>query len=148
MIKPAIFGYLLLMCSAFSLPVHSDPVQDSYSITNLSVDEIILTQQLTTHRRNYLVNFEKMQITYIGDGDVIPLADGTFLNNWAKSYFNGGGAFWYSSIRKPSGELIAVLDFPEANNCIPSIEFKNKLNETLVLLLSSANKKEFCVFQK
>ena len=148
MIKTAIYGYLILMCSAFSLPTHSEPAQDSYTIINLSVDEIILTQQLTTHRRNYLVNFEKMQFTYIGDGDVIPLADGTFVNNWAKSYFNGGGAFWYSSIRKPSAELIAVLDHPEANNCIPSIEFTKKLNETLSHLFSSANKKEFCVYQK
>ena len=148
MIKSAIYGCLLLICSAFAIQTRSEPAQDSYTVTTLSTDEIVLTQQLTTHKRNYLVNFEYMQLTYINDGDVIPLKDGTFLNNWVKSYFNGGGAFCYSSIRKPSGELIAILDQPEANNSLPRVEFNKLLNETLSQMLSSANKKELCVYQK
>ena len=126
----------------------ADPIGDSYSVSEIHPEQVILVRQLNSHKRNYLINFDSMSLTYIGSGDVTPNNDGTFLVRWAKAYFNSGGAYWYDVVKDSSGESLSVIDHHAANYCIQNTEFNNMLSPSLLEKLKQQNATEFCVYIK
>jgi len=106
--------------------------------------QLILNE--TTHKRNYILDLDKVEIDYVGDGD-IEFSNGKIINRWKKAYFVGGGAFWYDVERDFKGKLLRVIDHSKANDCFNSDEFK-VFHDELSKQLQLQGEDQFCVWQK
>lgn len=126
----------------------ADPIGNSYSVSELHPEQVILVRQLNTHKRNYIIDFDSMSLTYIGSGEVTPNEDGTLLVRWEKGYFNRGGAYWYDVVKDSNGNLLSVMDHHDANHCIPNSEFSILLSSALTENLNQINATNFCVYVK
>ena len=102
--------------------------------------------QLVTHKRNFFFNVNKGIFGYLPDGDV-KLYNSYYEVFMQKSYFKGGGAFWYNAKRNYQGKLLELL--PQQTNQSNSLSYcvsRERLNDELKNFLIKLNKEEFCPF--
>lgn len=103
--------------------------------------------QLTTHKRNFFFNINKGVFGYLPDGDVT-LYNSYYEVFWQKSYFKGGGAFWYNAKRNYQGKLLELLPKQpnQSNQILSYCVSRDRLNDELKNFLVKLNKEEFCPF--
>lgn len=142
-------SFFILSC--LSLLSYADgprPLVERVEIKSLeNIYGIHLIQYETTHRRNYIIDFDNASMTYIGDGDVEFTPNGNIINRFKKSYFTNGGAFWYDLIRNPTGNVIQILDREDANNCYKEKDLIN-FDISITKILKAQGKNELCVWEK
>jgi hypothetical protein len=97
--------------------------------------------QLTTHKRNFFFNIKKGIFSYLPDGDV-KLYNSYYEVYWQKSYFKGGGAFWYNARRDYEGNLLEIL--PRQPNQDFVCVNRDRLSDEIKKFLIKSNKEEFC----
>ena len=120
-------------------------VYSSNSGINASVinkDLILFKALMTTHRRNFILNKTLGKLGYFPNGD-LEFFEGAVIVRFQKSYFEGGGAFWYDSKRDYSGNVIEYLDRGDGK-CFDS----NKFYKIMKTKLISMGKTQLCVFVK
>lgn len=104
-------------------------------IINVSNEYIIVGVAGFTYDRNYLVSTDLKSISYLTDGDV-EVADKRnliFKTKSKKSYWVGGGAFWYNALINKDGEIIDIDDSVDEKYrvCFPRDEFIKRSNISL-----------------
>jgi hypothetical protein len=99
-------------------------------IQRVSRNVFIVKTAMATHARNYLVFANRGEARYLTNGDV-EVEDAkkpTFKITGRKSYWKGGGAFWYDALIDQDGGKVRILDpiplRPKANlECMSREEF-------------------------
>ena len=117
-------------------------IYSSDSGINASVvnkDLILFKALMTTHRRNLILNRTFGKLVNFPNGD-LEFLEGAVIVRSQKSYFEGGGAFWYDSKRDYSGNIIEYLDRVDGK-CFDS----NKFYKTMKRKLISMSKTQLCV---
>ena len=120
-------------------------IYDSDSGINASVinkDLILFKAFMTTHQRNLILNRTLGKLSYFPDGDLEFLMSAVIVR-FQKSYFPGGGAFWYDSKIDYSGNVIKYLDHVDGK-CFDS----NKFHKNLKKKLTAMGKTQLCVWVK
>ncbi len=93
---------------------------------------------MTTHVRNYIFDINTKLFTSLPDGGLKFKKDHILVKG-QKSYFEGGGAFWFESKRTYSGEIIELIS--EGNTC----EDITRFQEWLQKAMKKQGLQEFCV---
>jgi len=104
----------------------------------INKDTILIRNLMTTHVRNYIFDINTKLFTSLPNGGLEFKKDHILVNG-QKSYFEGGGAFWFESKRNYSGEIIELIS--EGNTC----EDITRLHVTIQKAMKKQKLKEFCV---
>ena len=104
----------------------------------INKDTILVRNLMSTHRRNYFFDINTKLFTELPDGGLEFKKDHILVNG-QKSYFEGGGAFWFESKRNYSGKIIELIN--EGNTC----EDITRFHETIQKAMKKQKLKEFCV---
>jgi hypothetical protein len=104
----------------------------------INKDTILIRNLMTTHVRNYIFDINTTLFTSLPNGGLEFKKDHILVNG-QKSYFEGGGAFWFESKRNYSGEIIELIS--EGNTC----EDITRFHETIQKAMKKQKLKEFCV---
>ena len=104
----------------------------------INKDTILIRNLMTTHRRNYFFDINTKLFTSLPNGGLEFKKDHILVTG-QKSYFEGGGAFWFDSKRNYSGEIIELIS--EGNTC----EDITRLHVTIQKAMKKQKLKEFCV---
>ena len=104
----------------------------------INKDTILIRNLMTTHVRNYIFDINTKLFTSLTDGGLKFKKDHILVKG-QKSYFEGGGAFWFESKRNYSGEIIELIS--EGNTC----EDITRFQEWLQKAMKKQKLKEFCV---
>jgi hypothetical protein len=97
---------------------------------------------MSTHQRNFILNKTLGKLSSLPNGD-LEFVEGAVIIRFQKSYFEGGGAFWYDSKRDYSGNIIQYLDRGDGK-CFDSKNFYKSMKRKLI----SMGKTQLCVFVK
>ena len=104
----------------------------------INKDTILIRNLMTTHVRNYIFDINTKLFTSLPNGGLEFKKDHILVNG-QKSYFEGGGAFWFESKRNYSGKIIELIS--EGNTC----EDITRFHETIQKAMKKQKLKEFCV---
>jgi len=104
----------------------------------INKDTILIKNLMTTHVRNYIFDINTKLFTSLPDGGLKFKKDHILVKG-QKSYFEGGGAFWFESKRTYSGEIIELIS--EGNTC----EDITRFQEWLQKAMKKQGLQEFCV---
>ena len=104
----------------------------------INKDTILIKNLMTTHVRNYIFDINTKLFTSLPNGGLEFKKDHILVNG-QKSYFEGGGAFWFESKRNYSGEIIELIS--EGNTC----EDITRFQEWLQKAMKKQGLQEFCV---
>jgi len=104
----------------------------------INKDTILIKNLMTTHVRNYIFDINTKLFTSLPNGGLEFKKDHILVNG-QKSYFEGGGAFWFESKRNYSGKIIELIS--EGNTC----EDITRFHETIQKAMKKQKLKEFCV---
>ena len=104
----------------------------------INKDTILIRNLMTTHRRNYFFDINTKLFTSLPNGELEFKKDHILVKG-QKSYFEGGGAFWFDSKRNYSGEIIELIS--NGNTC----EDITRLHVTIQKAMKRQKLKEFCV---
>ena len=104
----------------------------------INKDTILIKNLMTTHVRNYIFDINTKLFTSLPNGGLVFKKDHILVNG-QKSYFEGGGAFWFESKRNYSGKIIELIS--EGNTC----EDITRFHETIQKAMKKQKLKEFCV---
>jgi len=104
----------------------------------INKDTILIRNLMTTHRRNYFFDINTKLFTSLPNGGLEFKKDHMLVNG-QKSYFEGGGAFWFNSKRNYSGEIIELIS--EGNTCEDIMMF----HESIQKAMKKQGLQEFCV---
>jgi hypothetical protein len=100
----------------------------------------------STYTGNFFLNIEKSFFGYLPDGNVT-LYNSYYKVYGQKTYFIGGGAFWYNAKRSYKGDLLQLIPEETHNllytkRCIPINRFYKEIKNYLLKM----NVKEYCPF--
>jgi len=104
----------------------------------INKDTILIRNLMTTHVRNYIFDINTKLFTSLPNGGLEFKKDHILVNG-QKSYFEGGGAFWFESKRNYSGEIIELIS--EGNTCEDIMMF----HESIQKAMKKQGLQEFCV---
>ena len=104
----------------------------------INKDTILIRNLMTTHVRNYIFDINTKLFTSLPNGGLEFKKDHILVNG-QKSYFEGGGAFWFESKRNYSGEIIELIS--EGNTC----EDITRFHESIQKAMKKQGLQEFCV---
>ena len=104
----------------------------------INKDTILIRNLMTTHRRNYFFDINTKLFTSLPDGGLEFKKDHILVKG-QKSYFEGGGAFWFDSKRNYAGEIIELIS--EGNTC----EDITRFYESIQKAMKKQGLQEFCV---
>ena len=104
----------------------------------INKDTILIRNLMTTHRRNYFFDINTKLFTSLPNGGLEFKKDHILVKG-QKSYFEGGGAFWFDSKRNYSGEIIELIS--EGNTC----EDITRFYESIQKAMKKQGLQEFCV---
>ena len=104
----------------------------------INKDTILIRNLMSTHRRNYFFDINTKLFTSLPNGELEFKKDHILVKG-QKSYFEGGGAFWFDSKRNYSGEIIELIS--NGNTC----EDITRLHVTIQKAMKKQKLKEFCV---
>ena len=101
-------------------------------IDQISSEHIIVKVGMSTHSRNYLISTTSLKAEYLSDGfiEMVDREKLIFKAYGRKSYFIGGGAFWYNAIIDRNGKIMDIdnedLDPNSPKNCYSKSDFLKK----------------------
>ena len=104
----------------------------------INKDTILIKNLMSTHVRNYAFDTNTKIFTSFPNGKLEFKKDHILVNG-QKSYFEGGGAFWFESKRNYSGEIIELIS--EGNTCEDIMMF----HESIQKAMKKQGLQEFCV---
>lgn len=104
----------------------------------INKDTILIKNLMSTHVRNYIFDINTKLFTQLPNGDLEFKKD-HILVTWQKSYFDGGGAFWFDSKINYAGEIIELIS--EGNTC----ENITRFDEFYQKAMKKQGLQEFCV---
>ena len=104
----------------------------------INKDTILIKNLMTTHVRNYIFDINTKLFTSLPDGGLKFKKDHILVYG-QKSYFDGGGAFWFDSKINYAGERIELIN--SGNNCKDITRFYESLQKTMM----KQGLLEFCV---
>ena len=117
---------------------HNDRGAESKFINK---DTIHIRNLMSTHRRNYFFDINTKLFTELPDGGLEFKKDHILVKG-QKSYFEGGGAFWFDSKINYAGERIELIN--SGNTCEDIIRFQEWLQKAM----KKQGLQEFCVWTK
>ena len=106
----------------------------------INKDTILIKNLMTTHVRNYIFDINTKLFTSLPDG-FLKFKKDHILVYGQKSYFDGGGAFWFDSKINYAGERIELIN--SGNTC----EDITRFQEWLQKAMEKQGLQEFCVFE-
>jgi hypothetical protein len=106
----------------------------------INKDTILIRNLMTTHRRNYFFDINTKLFTELPDGGLEFKKDHILVKG-QKSYFEGGGAFWFDSKINYAGERIELIS--NGDTCRDLTWFYEWLQKTMM----KQGLQEFCVFE-
>ena len=104
----------------------------------INKDTILIRNLMTTHVRNYIFDINTKLFTSLPDGGLKFKKDHILVYG-QKSYFDGGGAFWFDSKINYAGERIELIN--SGNTCEDIIRFYESIQKTM----KKQGLQEFCV---
>ena len=104
----------------------------------INKDTILIKNLMSTHVRNYVFDINTKLFTSLPDGGLEFKKDHILVNG-QKSYFEGGGAFWFDSKRNYTGKIIDLIS--NGNTC----ENITMFHESIKKAMKKQKLKEFCV---
>ena len=104
----------------------------------INKDTILIRNLMTTHRRNYFFDINTKLFTSLPNGGLEFKKDHILVKG-QKSYFEGGGAFWFDSKRNYSGKIIELIS--NGNTCRDITWFQEWLQKAMI----KQGVLEFCV---
>ncbi len=104
----------------------------------INKDTILIRNLMSTHRRNYFFDINTKLFTSLPNGGLEFKKDHILVTG-QKSYFEGGGAFWFDSKRNYKGEIIELIS--NGNACEDIKMFHESIQKTM----KRQKLKEFCV---
>ena len=107
----------------------------------INKDTILVRNLMSTHRRNYFFDINTKLFTELPDGGLEFKKDHILVKG-QKSYFEGGGAFWFDSKINYAGERIELIN--SGNTC----EDITRFQEWLQKAIKKQGLQEFCVWTK
>jgi len=107
----------------------------------INKDTILIKNLMTTHVRNYIFDINTKLFTSLPDGGLKFKKDHILVYG-QKSYFDGGGAFWFDSKINYAGERIELIN--SGNTC----EDITRFQEWLQKAMKKQGLQEFCVWTK
>jgi hypothetical protein len=107
----------------------------------INKNTILIKNLMTTHVRNYIFDINTKLFTSLPDGGLEFKKDHILVKG-QKSYFEGGGAFWFDSKINYAGERIELIN--SGNTCEDIIRFYESIQKTM----KKQKLKEFCVWTK
>jgi hypothetical protein len=107
----------------------------------INKDTILVRNLMSTHRRNYFFDINTKLFTELPDGGLEFKKDHILVKG-QKSYFEGGGAFWFDSKINYAGERIELIN--SGNTCENIIRFQEWLQKAM----KKQGLQEFCVWTK
>ena len=107
----------------------------------INKDTILIKNLMTTHVRNYIFDINTKLFTELPDGGLEFKKDHILVKG-QKSYFEGGGAFWFDSKINYAGERIELIN--SGNTC----EDITRFQEWLQKAMKKQGLQEFCVWTK
>ena len=107
----------------------------------INKDTILIRNLMTTHVRNYIFDINTKLFTSLPDGGLEFKKDHILVYG-QKSYFDGGGAFWFDSKINYAGERIELIN--SGNTC----EDITRFQEWLQKAMKKQELQEFCVWTK
>ena len=106
----------------------------------INKDTILIRNLMTTHVRNYIFDINTKLFTELPDGGLEFKKDHILVKG-QKSYFEGGGAFWFDSKINYAGERIELIS--NGNTCRDITGFYEWLQKAM----EKQGLQEFCVFE-
>ena len=107
----------------------------------INKDTILVRNLMSTHRRNYFFDINTKLFTELPDGGLEFKKDHILVKG-QKSYFEGGGAFWFDSKINYAGERIELIS--NGDTCRDITWFYEWLQKTMM----KQGLQEFCVWTK
>ena len=107
----------------------------------INKDTILVRNLMSTHRRNYFFDINTKRFTSLPNGELEFIKDHILVKG-QKSYFEGGGAFWFDSKRNYSGKIIELIS--EGNTCDDITRFHVSIQKAM----KKQGLQEFCVWTK
>ena len=107
----------------------------------INKDTILIKNLMTTHVRNYIFDINTKLLTSLPDGGLEFKKDHILVTG-QKSYFDGGGAFWFDSKINYAGEKIELIN--SGNTCADITRFYESLQKAM----EKQGLQEFCVWTK
>ena len=107
----------------------------------INKDTILIKNLMTTHVRNYIFDINTKLFTSLPNGELEFKKDHILVKG-QKSYFEGGGAFWFDSKINYAGERIELIN--SGNTCKDITGFYEGLQKTMM----KQGLQEFCVWTK
>ena len=104
----------------------------------INKNTILIKNLMSTHVRNYIFDINTKLFTSLPNGGLEFKKD-YILVNGQKSYFEGGGAFWFDSKRNYKGKIIELTS--NGNTC----ENITMFHESIQKAMKRQKLKEFCV---
>ena len=104
----------------------------------INKDTILIKNLMTTHVRNYIFDINTKLFTSLPDGGLEFKKDHILVYG-QKSYFDGGGAFWFDSKINYAGERIELIN--NGNTCKDITRFQEWLQKAM----KKQGLQEFCV---
>ena len=107
----------------------------------INKDTVLIRNLMSTHRRNYFFDINTKRFTSLPNGKIEFKKDHILVKG-QKSYFEGGGAFWFDSKRNYSGEIIELIS--KDNTC----EDITMFHESIQKAMKKQRLQKFCVWTK
>jgi len=107
----------------------------------INKDTILIRNLMSTHRRNYFFDINTKLFTSLPNGGLEFKKDHILVTG-QKSYFEGGGAFWFDSKINYAGERIELIN--SGNTCEDITRFQEWLQKSM----KKQGLQEFCVWTK
>ena len=104
----------------------------------INKDTILIRNLMSTHRRNYFFDINTKLFTSLPNGELEFKKDHILVKG-QKSYFEGGGAFWFDSKINYAGEKIELIN--SGNTCADITRFYESLQKAM----EKQGLQEFCV---
>ena len=97
------------------------------AVQRMSGHTFIVTTSYSTHLRNFLVSGSSGEVRYLINGD-LKIENGKIIASMVKSYFKGGGAFWFDALIDLDGNILDIITkiTNRWGRCISLHEFSQK----------------------
>ena len=105
-----------------------------------------LVNRTSTYRSNYIYYADKNKLVDLGIGGTLEFEEDTIIKYAVKSYWDGGGAFWYNVKIDYEGNFIELINEEDSDNCYPLEEFDHN-NEEFKNTFKQQGLKELCVWE-
>jgi hypothetical protein len=106
-----------------------------------------IVNRTSTYRSNYIYYADKNKLLDLGQGGTLEFEEDTIIKYGVKSYWDGGGAFWFNLKIDYEGNYIELINEEDSDKCYPFEKFNHK-NEEFKNTFKQQGLKELCVWEK